>query len=70
MLHDWSKNIARLFSAYLSKETHESCCVTLGNFILVHLRFSWLQVKSCLYFVISKELKPEGKQIPMKPDRI
>ena len=41
----------------------KSCSVTL--FIWVYFRFSWLEVKLCLYFEISKELlKPEGKQIP------
>ena len=43
----------------------KSCSVTLEIFIWVYFRFSWLEVKLCLYFVISKELlKPEGKQIP------
>ena len=60
-LYDWLKNTVRLFSAF---------CVMLGKFIWVYLWFSCLQVKTYLYFVISKELKPEGKQIPKKSEVI
>ena len=60
-LYDWLKNTVRLFSAF---------CVMLGKFIWVYLWFSCLRVKPYLYFVISKELKPEGKQITKKPEVI
>ena len=68
MLHDWLKNIVRSFSVYINKETRGKLLCHALNFIWVYLRFSRLQDKSCLYFVFSKELKPEGKQIPKKSD--
>ena len=40
MLHDWLKNIVRLFSAYLSKETREK--------LLCHARKFYLGVSSIL----------------------
>ena len=63
-LPDWLKNIVRLFSAYSNKETRKKLFCHAWKFYLSASQ----GYKSIQYFVISKELKPEAKQVPKKPD--
>ena len=67
MLHDWLKNLVQLFSAYLNKETRVKVVVSRLE-TLFGCIFDPPGYKSCLYFVILKELNPEWKKIPKKPD--
>ena len=68
-LHDWLKNTVRLFSAYPNKETRKKVVLSCLE-ILFGCIFDSPGYKSSQYFVISKALKPEAKQVPKKPDVI